>query len=110
MTFAANLPRNKCAIFTTHHKDDGHEYSKSNNHNADWITRGHFKYGAAPQIRLPLSHLSFCGGPSSSGNSATLGVCTPQKTVNQFARSDQPNKQNGDSHHIKSFLIVARSA
>jgi len=25
-------------------------------------------------------------------------------------RSDKPNKQNGDGHHIKSFPIAARSA
>jgi hypothetical protein len=30
--------------------------SKSNNHDADWIIRGHFEHGAAPQIRLALSN------------------------------------------------------
>jgi hypothetical protein len=43
MTSAAN-PR---ATLQHHHKGDGHEYSKSNNHDADWIIRGHFEHGPA---------------------------------------------------------------
>jgi len=48
MTSPANPPRNKSATLQHHHKGDGHEYSKSNNHDADWIIRGHFEHGAAP--------------------------------------------------------------
>jgi hypothetical protein len=39
------------------------------------------------------AHLSFCGGPSSSGSPPTLGVCTPQNTVNQFVRSTNPTNK-----------------
>jgi hypothetical protein len=42
LTSAANPPRNKSATLQHHHNGDGHEYSKSNNHDADWIIRGHF--------------------------------------------------------------------
>jgi len=48
MTSAANPPRNKSATLQHHHNGDRHEYSKSNNHDADWIIRGHFEHGAAP--------------------------------------------------------------
>jgi hypothetical protein len=48
MTSAANPPRNKSATLQHHHKGDGHEYSKSNDHDADWIIRGHFEHGTAP--------------------------------------------------------------
>ena len=48
MTSAANPPRNKSATLQHHHNGGRHEYSKSNNHDADWIIRGHFEHGAAP--------------------------------------------------------------